>query len=112
MTLPLSTTTVTVRRPTAGEDRYETASATPTVASGVAAHVSSPSGAELNAGGQQEQVDAVLLCEAGTDVSHYDEITDDTTGDVWTVAWTRQRVGLGLDHTIAGLRRVTGGANG
>lgn len=110
MTLPLATTTVTIVRPAAGGDRYEAAASSTTIATGVAAHISGPDGGDLSVGGEQEQVDALLLCEPGLSLTHYDVVTDERTGDVWEITWTRQRVGLGLDHIVSGLRRVTGGS--
>lgn len=109
MTL-LTTTTVTVKRPADG-DPYETASE-PTVASGVPAQISQPSGQEIDQGGEYERVDAVLLCLPNTDLTHTDLVTDDGTGNEYRVAWVRQRQGLGLDHTKAGLVAHDGAANG
>lgn len=107
--IPLATTTVTILRPASG-DPYETASAS-TVATGIGAHISAPSGAEIDRGGQLERIDAVLLVDAGTDLEHTDEVTDDATGDEYRVAWVRARRGLGLDHVKAGLVAFHGGAN-
>ena len=109
MTL-LTTTTVTVKRPTTG-DPYEPATA-PTVDAGVPAHISGPTGQEIDQGGQLEAVDAVLLCAYGTDVTHTDLIVDDGTGNEYRVAWVRDRQGLGLDHTKAGLVAYEGAASG
>ena len=109
MTL-LTTTTVTVRRPADG-DPYETAT-TSTVASGVPAHISQPTGSELDQGGQLEQVDAVLLAGPGVDLLHTDLIVDAGTGNEYRVAWVRQRQGVGLDHTKAGLVAFEGAAAG
>lgn len=107
----LTTTTVTVTRPTAG-DPYETSAGETTVASGVAAHLSSPSGAEIDRGGQLEQVDAVLLAAPGVDLRHTDLVTDDVTDEQYRVAWVEARQGLGLDHVKAGLTRWHGAAAG
>lgn len=109
MTL-LTTTTVTVKRPVDG-DPYETA-AEPTVAAGVPAHISSPSGQEIDLGGEYERIDAVLLCAPGTDITHTDVVVDDGTDNEYRVAWVRARQGLGLDHTKAGLVAHHGGAAG
>lgn len=106
----LTTTTVVVKRPVDG-DPYE-AAAESTVASGVEAHISQPSGAEVDEGGQLERIDAVLLVGPGVDMTHTDLITDQGTGNEYRVAWVRERQGLGLDHTKAGLVAFDGGANG
>lgn len=108
--LPLSTTTITVKRPADG-DPYETASEA-TVATGVAAHISSPTGADIHRGGQLERVDAVLLAEASLDLVHTDEVVDDGTAKRYRVAWVRLRQGLALDHLRAGLTAYDGAAAG
>ncbi|MGK2948990.1 MAG: hypothetical protein ACSLFP_10475 [Acidimicrobiales bacterium] len=108
--LPLATTTITIERPSS-TDPYETPTTTD-VACGVAAHIGSPSGNEVDQGGQQERVDAVLLAKAGIGLLHTDLVVDDGTGDRYRVVWVRQRQGLGLDHTRAGLRVYSGAANG
>lgn len=107
----LSTTKVTILRPATG-DPYETAASETTIASGIKAHISSPSGSEQAIGGQLEQVDAVLLCESGHGILHTDLVYDDETGERWRVVWVRERQGLGLDHTKAGLVAFAGGAVG
>lgn len=102
---PLPTTTVTVTRPAGTGDPTE-APAVSTVAAGVAATIGSPSGREQLAGGAREVVDAVLVTDAAA-LTKDDLVADDVTGDTWQVVWTRRRVGFGLDHWKAGLRRVT-----
>lgn len=104
--IPLSTTTVTVEDGATPEP-YETTTFTARAA-GVAAHVSSPSGQERAGSDGLERIDAVLL--ADTTVERGDRVTDDLTGAVYRVVWTADRVGLGLDHTKAGLVAVTGTA--
>lgn len=106
----LATTTATVRRPVDG-DPYETAVAT-VVAAGLPAHISAPGGNEIDQGGQLEQVTALLLAPAGTDLTHTDLVTDDSTDEQYRVAWVRERQGLGLDHIVAGLVAYDGGATG
>jgi hypothetical protein len=104
--IPLATTTVRIE--SLGGDPYETKTAT-TLASGVRAHLSSPSGIERLAGGSQEVLDKRLNCDPTT-FDKDDRVTDEGTGVVYEVAWVDQRKGLGLDHTVAGLRKVTGSA--
>lgn len=96
------TTTVKVEEPSWPSGRSEPP--TWTERGRRAGHVSAPSGREA---GTTEQVDAVVLCEPIT-FSHEARITDLTTLEVWDVAWIRQRIGLGLDHTQAGVRRSKG----
>jgi hypothetical protein len=105
----LTTTTVTVTRPTAG-DPYETSAGSTTPATGIAAHIGSASGSEIDRGGQLEQVDAVLLADPALDVRHTDLVTDDVTGEQYRVAWVDERQGLGLSHVKAGLTRYAGAA--
>lgn len=107
MTLPLATTTVTVSRSDQDgtKDAYDTVTYTDR-AQRVRAVISGPGGTEVTAGGSSEQVSARLDCDP-CDLRHDDRVTDDTTGDVWEVSWVRRRVGLGLDHMVAGLAAVT-----
>lgn len=99
MTVLLPTTTVTVADGATPEP-YETTTYT-TRATGAAAHISSPSGAERGGVDGGERIDAVLLCD--TTVARGDRVTDDITGTVYRAAWVHERTGLGLDHAKAGL---------
>lgn len=107
----LATTTVTVRQPNAELDPYEEADSTNLVA-GWPGHIGSPSGTEQQSGGQQERVDAVLLCDPIDGLDHTCIVTDDATAETWTVTWVRKRRGLGLDHMRVGLVAVSGGSGG
>lgn len=107
--IPLATTTVTLRRTGGGADPYEPDDLG-FVATGVAAHVDVPAGAELVVGGRQEDVNARLLLGPTPVVVPGDDVDDDTTGECWRVTWVRRRTGLGLDHQVAGLRAVKGAA--
>jgi hypothetical protein len=109
--IPLASTTVTVQRTRSLGDPYEPAQVD-TIAAGVSAHISGPSGTDVRVGGQQEVVDAVLYVAASADVVRADQIADEVTGERWTVTWTRVRRGVGLDHRQAGLVAVKGAANG
>lgn len=106
--LTLPTTTVTIGRPAPG-DPYEPA-ATTVVETERPATISAPTGREMAVGGSQEVVDAVLLTTPDVSLTQYDTVTDNGTGEVWQVSWVRRRLGLGLDHTQAGLMAVKGGA--
>lgn len=108
--IPLATTTITVRQPDVTTDPYEQATSTLVVA-GQPAHIGQPTGAERQAGGQQEHVDAVLLCNPIAGLDHTCLITDDHTAETWQVTWVRRRRGFGLDHMRAGLVAVSGGAH-
>lgn len=108
----VTTTTVTIVRPNGDGDPYETPATPTTIAVGVPAHVSAPSGADDRVGGRQEIVDAVLLIDPTPALQRIDLITDELTGEAYSVTWTRQRTGLGLDHQKAGLVSVKGGASG
>ena len=103
--LPLATTTITVRRPSVADDPYDGAETVATVAAGVAAHISTPSGREQRQGGSQETVDFRLDCEP-VDLRHGDRITDAASGETFEVVWAQPRTGLGLDHVEAGLRQA------
>lgn len=113
MTLPLSTTTIAVKRTAPGSDIdpyvvSDNASDT-TVATGIAAHISAPSGRERVAGAGQEAVEFLLSCET-TDIGNNDRVVDLETNETYEVNWAENRRGLGLDHTVAGLSKVTGQA--
>lgn len=104
MSLLLATTTVTIEDGASAEP-FEPATFT-TRASGVDAHISTPTGRERTGDAGGERIDAVLLCD--TVVARGDRVTDAGTSDVYRVAWVQARTGLGLDHTRAGLVRATG----
>lgn len=99
MTVLLPTTTVSISDGSTPEP-FETTTYT-VRATGVAAHISSPSGVERAGSDGGERIDAVLLCD--TTVARNDRVADENTGAVYRVAWVHARTGLGLDHTRAGL---------
>lgn len=109
MALPIATTTIAVLRRTvlATDDPYEVTAVPAAVAEGVRAVIGAPSGNELVAGGSQEDVTHRLDCDT-TDLRNTDQVRDETTSETFDVVWARSRTGLGLDHTVAGLRQVTG----
>lgn len=111
MTLPLTTTSVSIMSPEGAGDPTDAPVIT-MVASGVPAVIGSPSGTEAVAGGQQETVDAVLHVNPDVDLTHLFLVSDELTGELWQVVWVRERTGLGLGHRIAGLRRVKGASSG
>jgi hypothetical protein len=105
--IPVSTTTVTARRvsePEPGEGQ-----SVALLARGVRAVISTPTGTEQAApGGGSEQIDAVLIADPIAGLAHTDRVVDDADGSSYEVAWVTSRRGLGVDHTRAGLVRVTG----
>lgn len=103
--IPLATTTVTVASRGTGEP-YETPAGGATVAAGIPAHLSSPSGLEQLQGGSQQVIDKRLLSERIDALTSDMTVTDDSTGLTYAVVWVDQRDGLGLAHTVAGLRRT------
>lgn len=108
MSIPLATTTISVLRADIdGVDPYDPAPAASTIATGVRAVISSPSGSENIVGAEQETVTFRLDCDP-TNLTHHDQVVDETSGETFDVVWARQRSGLGLDYTQAGLRQVQG----
>jgi hypothetical protein len=106
--IPLSTTTIEIRRLAATEDGYVPSSNPSTVvATAVRAHLSAPMGAETLAGGSKERIDRHLDCDL-SDVREGDQIVDLVDSTIYVVAWSQDVRGLGLDRTEAGLRLVTG----
>lgn len=110
MALALATTTITVRRVAAdpARDPYDAEPEPVTVASGVAAHIFSPTGEEQTAGGSRSNVNIRLAADPVDLNAETDTVVDDTTGVEYAVEWARDVVGLGLDHTQARLRHTTG----
>jgi hypothetical protein len=108
--IPFATTTITVRRRTAGEDAY-TETTAQQVCTQVRAHIGSPSGRDLRVGGDQQMITDRLDCDV-IDLRPSDQVTDDGNCAAYEVVWTRHRRGLGLDHLEAGLVEVIGAANG
>lgn len=109
MAIPFATTTVSVLRLPAGasDDPYDAQPEREAVATGVRAHISTSTGFEQTEGGSQTVADFRMTCDP-TDVRRTDRILDETTGEEFDVEWSAPRVGLGLDHTFAGLQQVKG----
>lgn len=107
--IPLATTTISVRRLAAdpSRDPYDPQPEPEVVASGIRAHIASPSGRERTAGGSQEVVEFRLTCDP-TEFRHTDRVQDEQSGELYRVTWARQRHGFGLDQVQAGLRQVRG----
>lgn len=109
MAVPLHTTTISVLRLSTdpARDPYDSQPEPEVVATGIRAHISSPSGRERVAGGSQEVVEFRLSCDP-VEIRHTDRVQDEQTGAVYEVTWARERQGLRLDHTQAGLKQVSG----
>lgn len=114
--IPLATTTITVWRivdvtPSEGEDWPDPTDPVTRepVAEDVRAHISSPSGREDDASGApREIVEFRLGCDPIVGgIKHDDVIVDGTTGEQFQVTWAHSRVGLGLDHIVAGMQQVS-----
>lgn len=110
MSVLIPTTTGSILDPGDG-DPYETAEPS-VVATGIDAHLSSPTGTEVTRGGQLERIDTVLLAPPGIGLQHTHLWRDDATGETYRVSWVEVRRGLGLEHTKAGLARYQGAAAG
>ena len=107
----IPTTSVTIARPSGDGDPYE-AARTAQVARGVRAHVSGLSPSSQRTGGAQQVVDATLFLDVAVPLRKMDRVTDEVTGETYTVTWAVLKIGLGLDYQKAGLVRVDGGARG
>lgn len=109
MAIKLATTTITVSRvpvdPT--RDSYDAPPAAVVVASGVRAHISSPSGTETQLGGTQAVENFRIDCDP-VDATHVDTVTDERTGVTYEVLWAVSRYGLGLDHLEMSARLTLG----
>jgi hypothetical protein len=113
VTIPASTTTITVKRrqlnplaDPADPDEYPTPE-WKTVESEVPAVISPPSASNKLAAGDRITFSARLICDPA-DVKAEDVITDAVDGTEWTVLWARPVVALGLDHVEGQLRMVSG----
>lgn len=104
MTIPLSTTTITVRQPGAHEP-YETPTWT-ILAAGVRAHISAAAGLEREAGGTLTDLVSPFGCDLVDGMDATCQVVDDTTGEVYEVVTVEARRGLGLDRMSGQLRRV------
>ena len=110
MSIPVHTTTISVLRVPADPERDPLDPQPPAavIASGVRAHISTSRGSEAVAsGGSQEVVYFRMSCDP-TDLVHTDQVQDEQTGELYEVTWARFRVGMGLDHTQAGMKQVSG----
>lgn len=108
MSLPRAETTIRVERAdNLTGDPYATTPSFSTVVEGVRATFVGPGGTEQHVGGEQETVGAGLRCDP-CDLTHRDEVVDESTGDRWEVLWAETRRALGLDHMVVGVRRVQG----
>lgn len=109
----LATTKIEVLRPSSGADTdpyvVSDDSVDSVVVTGIPAHISAPSGRERVAGTGQEAVEFRLHCDVA-DIENNDRIYDLNTEETYEVIWAENRRGLGLNHTVAGISKVTGQA--
>lgn len=111
MAIPISTTTISVLRRSVDPNR-DPADAQPdevATSTGIAAHISSPSGVESEAGGTQTLM-AFRLSADPCDLQHTDRVLDEVTGQIYEVLWSAVFDALELEHVEAGLRQVLGTA--
>lgn len=113
MPIPLSTTTVTVRRPPPADDYAEPYSGTRIadlvdVATGIPAVIDVPvaraAGRETTAGGEQTDTEFRFACEL-CDLKNTDYLLDDATGVTYRITWCFEFHGA---HIEGGLKLVEG----
>jgi hypothetical protein len=109
--IPIHTTTIRVLRPQGSdpsEDPADEAGSDTVIAQGIRAVISSPSGHERNVNAQQEVIEFSLSCDPISELKNTDRVYDEETTELYEVSWVTQKIGLGLDHTRAGLKSVKG----
>lgn len=106
MTLPITTTTVTVAID--GRAEPDDAADYATATGPHPAHVGSPSGTERMGGQGVERLDAILYVETDVTIAAGAQVTDVGTGLVYRCAYVTERQGLGLPHLRCGLTLVRG----
>lgn len=107
MALPFATTTITVKRSPVASDYDEPYTGPPTlddIATGVRAVIYAPTGRELQAGGEQTQIQLRFTCDL-TDLKNRDFIQDDALGLLYRVVWNVPYPG---EHIEGGLELVEG----
>jgi hypothetical protein len=105
--IPLATTTITITRQDPTVDGYAPTKSVTTVAAGVRAAITGPSGTTILTGGTRTEYTWVFNADP-CDVKVADVVTDDATGTAYTVDWITARTGLGLDHVNGRLKLVQG----
>lgn len=111
VTIPLNTSTITVTRieDASTTDPYDPAADHPaptTIASGVRAVISPPSGTAKLVGGDRVVYEAALRCD--TTAILPGDVVVDSGGLTWTVLFASQISALGMTFTSGKLRLVTG----
>lgn len=106
MSIPYATTTIRVWRPADDSAPYEEPAPPTLVAENIRAHISTSAGRDQPLG--DVEVVQFRLSADPVDLDYHDQVEDERTGEVFDVVWVRRRVGLGMDHVQAGLRRVEG----
>lgn len=108
--LPLATATYTWQRATNISGDSGDPLDWQTLETGIPGTSSYLSGSESVAHGSRERVDMRIFMPADRDFKHFDRIIDEQTGDEWSIAYARKRLGLGISHTMLGCYEVTGTA--
>lgn len=107
--IPFATTSIKITRLVlaANTDLYDPDPPSPTtIAEGVRAVISTPSGSATFGAGMKVVYDARLTCDpCGLQT---DDTVTEADGTQWEVLWVRPQVGLGVDHLVAQLRMTTG----
>lgn len=105
--IPLNTTTVSTTRADPTVDPYDPGQSVVAIGSHVRAVIKSVGGSVHLVGGQRVVEPATVVCDR-FDLEEGDTMTDDRTGEVWTVLNVSGFPQLGLDHLSATLRSVSG----
>lgn len=110
MSLPVATTTITVKRLPSDDTRdgYDDPPARATVAAGLRAHIGSPSAREQVTTGNRTVATCALTSDP-FDFEPTDQVIDETTGEQFELVWARTRPGL-LAHTEGRLVQTAGAA--
>lgn len=105
MSLPFTTSTAVIERPTFADGEGYTVPSWSTVGS-IRAVMSGLRGKERSGGGVSVRYDAVLYTDPGADVAEADRVT--IGGQTFLVLDVSPREGFGLDHIAVGLARQSG----
>lgn len=110
MSLPFTTTYVTIQRVSNPLRDSREEPVWVTVATGVPCVLGSISGSEI--GRTRIDKNAGARFQPGVDVRSYDRLTDERTGDVYETGSVQTRIGFGLDHVAVQLMNTIGASGG
>lgn len=105
--IPLATTSVSTTRADRTVDAYDPDQAVTAIASGIRAVIHAGGGTVRLVGGQRVVNPATVTCDP-FDLRAGDTMTDDQTGQTWTVLAVSSYPQLGLGHLQASLRSTEG----